>query len=858
MPANPDPGPSHVDLTTCDVEPIHIPGSIQPHGCLVVLDASLSFVERHSANAPDMLGCGHDLNGSPSAGVFGDKLVHDLRNALAENSPRPVSLLDRQFASGVRLDIAVHKSGSRTIVECEPVVNESDSRSLPLVADLVRRVARTQDLEHLLSRLPRHLRAVLGYDRVMIYQFQPDGAGRVVGEAKRSDLEGFLGLYFPATDIPRQARALYLLNPIRVISDASFERVPIVPDLDASGQPVDLSHAHLRSVSPIHCEYLQNMGVVASMSISVIVDGELWGLVACHHYAPRTLDMPLRLAAEMLGDVLSLQVSFLRQQKKLNAVTHARNCLDGMLVKTDAHDIKNVLVQNLAQIGTLIPCDGLGLCFGGEWIVRGETPAAGELANLSLVLKKRQPNGVWATDHFEADLPGTLDDATDTAGLLAIPLSQLPHDYLVFFRKELVRTVNWAGEPGKARSTGPNGDRLTPRTSFAIWQQSVTGQCLAWTETELDIAESARAILVEIFLRYSELLAEERKSSDVRQRMLNEELNHRVKNILAIVKSLAGQPVPNGTEIKDFLASFQGRVQALARAHDQVVRGDGGGMLEALLEAEVSAYRSDMSTVVMRGPAVALDSRAFSVLALVLHEMATNAAKYGALSAQGGTLEIVWYAGDNGDLRLDWRESGGPPVVAPVGAGFGSVLLRRSIPYDLGGESEVRFDEAGFAARFTVPARHVTAILSAPGLAVATAEHLNAGAGLDREAHVLLLEDQMLIAMDVEQMLQKEGFRNISTATSVREAMGILSKISPDISILDVNLGDSNSMPVAEELRRRALPFIFATGYSDSVVIPETLRTAPVVRKPYESADLMQALAQGLDAMKTARSQEAH
>src|ERR1041384_5226886 len=158
----------------------------------------------------------------------------------------------------------------------------------------------------------------------MVYQFEADGSGKVVSEAKRPDLESFLGQYFPATDIPQQARALYLKNTIRIISDANFERIPVMPVLDVSGEPLDLSFAHLRSVSPIHCEYLRNMGVGASMSISIINDGELWGLIACHHYSPRVLPMAMRIAAEMFGEFFSLHLNALSHRRKGFLATQAQ------------------------------------------------------------------------------------------------------------------------------------------------------------------------------------------------------------------------------------------------------------------------------------------------------------------------------------------------------------------------------------------------------------------------------------------------------------------------------------------------------------------------------------------------------
>ena len=201
-------------------------------------------------------------------------------------------------------------------------------------------------------------------------------------------------------------------------------------------------------------------------------------------------------------------------------------------------------------------------------------------------------------------------------------------------------STRWTG-PATRRSpttTGPLGDRLTPRKSFAIWKETVDRQAQPWTEADREIAEATRAATVEVVLRHNEMMAEERAKADVRQRMLNEELNHRVKNILAVIRSLVGQPVAEGRSLATMSTSLRGRIQALAYAHDQVARGDGGGLLADLLGAELAPYRTPARGVAARRPAVWLDARAFSVMALVLHELATNAAKYGALSRTGGQL----------------------------------------------------------------------------------------------------------------------------------------------------------------------------------------------------------------------------
>lgn len=832
-----------VDLTNCDREPIHIPGSIQPHGCLLACDAACRSILRHSANTTTMLGIANDINGRLLEDVIGAEALHAIRNALtrSNDASRAALMFAQPLKSGRLFDIAVHRFKSTIIIECEPA-RPDIAQPLELARTLIGRVSAIDTVERLVRDTARLIRGMLGYDRVMVYQFGHDEAGKVVSESKRADLESFLGQYFPASDIPQQARELYLRNTIRIISDANFERIPVVPALDASGEPLDLSFAHLRSVSPIHCEYLRNMGVGASMSISIIVDGALWGLIACHHYGPRTLSMAERVAAEMFGEFFSLHLNALKQKQKLEAATTARQSLDRFLRLTArATNIDEVLRENMPDFASLVPCDGAGIWLRGQWTSFGTTPPGDAIPALAALAESVAEGRVWATHMLSQFLPDAESFAADTSGVMIVPLSQRPRDYLFFFRREIVHTLDWAGNPEKSYETGPLGDRLTPRKSFAIWKETVHQQAAPWADEEREIAEAARAALVEVVLHQSELLEDERAKADVRQRMLNEELNHRVKNILAVIKSLVVHPGKDDQTLEDYVDALRGRIQALAYAHDQVVRGDGGGALIDLLNAELTPYRDARTSIVMEGPPVWLDTRAFSVMALMLHELSTNAAKYGALSRAGGTLTVRWSFNALSGCEIEWSESGGPPVKPPSRRGFGTVLIDRSIPFDLGGESDVQYLPEGVKARFRIPAKYVSAgslADSRPAEKAGPAKFAAPSRDLG-SLSVLLVEDQMLIAMDVEQILYGAGVKTIATAASVAEAMDRLRDAPPGIAILDFNLGSETSEPIADALTKRGIPFLFATGYGDGSIIPERFAHISIVRKPYEAGTIL-------------------
>lgn len=836
--------PHDVDLNNCDREPIHIPGSIQSHGCILACDALADRILRCSENAGSFLSpTSRNPRGERLSDYFSAEVAHDFRNVMAQSVEprRPGLLLGYPLASGGRLfDVAAHRHEDHAVIEFEYAAEQRKS-PLELARALIGRTQSLTTIEQMARQAPRYLQSILEYDRVMIYRFADDGSGKVIGEAKRPHLESFLGQHFPGADIPQQARALYLKNMIRVIADASGPRSLITPEFDESGAPLDLSFAHLRSVSPVHLEYLRNMGVAASMSLSVIVDGKLWGLIACHHYRPKALSMPMRVVAEMFGDFFSLHLAASHHQARYDASVRARKALDAMMSELTFHGgVETYLREHLPELRKLVPCDGAGLWVNGVWAADGSAPPDSAIPELVASIKSEKTSEGFATHCLSARLPAAAEYAPAASGVLAVPLSKLPRDFLFFFRKELVHTLDWAGDPNKAYDSGPLGERLTPRTSFAIWKQLVERHSTPWSEEDRHTAEAARVGLQEIILRQNEVMEAERKEAAVRQRILNEELNHRVKNILALIKSLVSQRAESPQNLPQYVETLKGRIMALAFAHDQVIRSDGGGSLRQLFEAELSPYAA--SQVVLTGENVGLDARAISVMALVIHELATNAAKYGALSTPSGRVRIRWALSKDGSCEIAWRESGGPPVVAPSHKGFGSVLLTRSIPFDLGGESWIDYPAAGVAAQFSVPAAHILKAIPLdprPSAARAAA----AGGGEIKGKRFLLIEDQLVIALEAEGILRAAGAAAVETAATVRDALNLLLSYFPDLAILDVNLGEDTSVAVAEELRRRSIPFIFATGYGDSAFIPKDMRHVPVVRKPYSADALTKALA---------------
>ncbi|CAM8624301.1 HWE histidine kinase domain-containing protein [Sphingobium sp.] len=834
-----------VDLTNCDREPIHVLGAVQPFGFLIALTADW-LVSRVSANSAEFIGLSpDDMLGKPIHALLDGEAIHALRNRIT--LLRGPDSVERLFsiplmAGGPAFDVAVHFSGPLVVVEAEPAAH-GEMEASSTVRSMVARLAQADGMAAFLRDGARQVRALTGFDRVMVYRFADAGDGEVVAEALKPGIDSFFGLHYPASDIPAQARALYMRNIFRVIADVKAPPVPIVPQLDPNGAALDMSLCLTRAVSPIHIEYLRNMRVGASLSISIIVEGKLWGLFACHHYAPRLPTFAQRSAAELFGQIFSMMLESRERGETAAYEGKARQVADRLLsAVAQDHD----LLSNARWLGDIIfdtiPADGVGVYIDGQMTFSGLAPDEPAFAAIVSMMNRVAASQVYTTANLSAVLPDAAAYADRVSGLLAIPLSRRPRDYVVLFRAEQLRSVRWAGNPEKAIEYGPNGPRLTPRKSFEQWSQLVKGTALAFTPAELRVAEALRTALLEVILRLSDSADAERRRAHEKQELLIAELNHRVRNILSLIRGLLSQTRDSAQSVDEFIGTLESRVHALARAHDQITADRWSpARLYDLIEVESGAYLGERSDrVKLSGPNVLLTPGCFTVLALVIHEMLTNAAKYGALS-DNGSVKIAWRVDGDGSLLIDWTESGGPAVVAPTRRGFGSTVIERSIPYDLGGHAEINYRLAGIEAHFCIPSTHVVSVLpdvvgSDRAKPVAAVEP-----GLLKGRNVLLVEDNMIIAMDGEDALRDLG-AEVMTVASVGRAREAIAIQPVDLAVLDFNLGHENSLPIAELLAERGVPFIFATGYGDGLELPARFEGVTLLKKPYSGATLAQAL----------------
>lgn len=514
---SPEPAASSVDLTNCDREPIHIPGSVQPHATLLVLEEPGLVVRQATTNVSQTLGIPHDqLLGTPLAMLVSaadlahlhkvltrslDAAPHFLPALSVGKSPRPFEAQIHRFKGALILEL-------EDWPERAPVAAQETFAILQ--QDTLSHLQGSRTVIELCQRAAERVRDFIGFDRVMVYRFDEDLSGNVIAEARRSDLESYLGLHYPASDIPRQARELFRLSKLRLIPDLRYAPVPVQPTLRPdTGEPLDMSFCVTRSVSPIHVEYLQNMGVDASLSLSVVIDDKLWGLFACHHYSPRYVPHAMRMSCIFLAQTLCFLVDGREEAEaqgyRARLLEHQRRLDQAIALTGNFHS-----AATRADRQTLggIDADGAAIVTAGEMTLLGRTPPLERVRALVQDLSAMSEPEVWATDRISESRPALAAHVPEIAGLLAARVGRNSDSFLLWFRAEVLQTVNWAGDPTKAITPGPLGDRLTPRKSFALWQQEVRGRSRPWAAAEREAAHALRHSYIELYARHAHELAE--------------------------------------------------------------------------------------------------------------------------------------------------------------------------------------------------------------------------------------------------------------------------------------------------------------------------------------------------------------
>jgi len=512
------PAPSaSLDLSGCDREPIRTPGSIQPHGFLLTLSKGGDVLQA-SANLASWIGveaqaaCGKAL--VEVIGGAAERLLPEMAGDTLGNRPLylcTAAIGERHF------DVLGHAWDGLVLLEFEAVARAAslDFRQLyPMLGDFLLQVNETQSVESLAALAAYQVRMVSGFGRVMVYQFDRDGHGHVMAESKEDAYHSYMGQRFPGSDIPAQARELYALSRIRLIQDANYVPAPLVPgENPVTGQRNDLSFAALRSVSPVHLQYMRNMGTLASMSVSLMVKGKLWGLISCHNETPCPLPFERRTACEQLGQVLSLCIESREDASELQFRLEVRRMMVAMLGNlTKGADVIDNMSSVFPELLRFARAGGVAIVTDERVLTYGDTPEAAAIEGLVDWLQLQgHGSDIFHTDELAAVYPPGAALTRNASGLLTMPISRVHKHYLLWFRPEAVHTIEWAGNPhakdGVREDAGAPA-QLHPRTSFATWREEIHGVSLPWHVAEIELTGEFRSALLGIALERAEQMAE--------------------------------------------------------------------------------------------------------------------------------------------------------------------------------------------------------------------------------------------------------------------------------------------------------------------------------------------------------------
>jgi chemotaxis family two-component system sensor kinase Cph1 len=512
-----------VTLTNCENEPIHIPGKIQPHGFLIglTLDRKIDYCTGNIAEFVEVTYT--QALGKSFAAVFGSSAEQKIFDYIDEDKikdafPLEIDLLGQSF------QISIHKSFDIYVLEAEPVFSREKLADVyTQTFQFVTQMNNTKSLKDLCALVAEATREITGYDRVMIYRFDEQYNGEVYAESCREDLESFLGLHYPHTDIPAQARELYIKNLLRLIVDVGYEPVPIFTVDDSENKNLDLSFSVLRSTSPIHVEYLQNMGVGATLTISLMHHGRLWGLIACHHYSEKNISPDIRLAAKLQGYFITSQIDIRQSSDEyLNAqkTALALEQLTGLDLSYVSESLDKII--SAPQLLNICNAAGVSIITKDKIYKTGLTPSDEEIKLLIEFINGLKISTIFITNKIRDHFPEA--DYANIAGIIYHPIGN--GDHIIWYRPETILEISWGGDPEKSIVKDSSG--LHPRNSFEIWKQIVKNQSSVWKQYEINAAaQYAHALHTQLIMI---MLTEEEEKYRTQSEILRE-TNSELENI---------------------------------------------------------------------------------------------------------------------------------------------------------------------------------------------------------------------------------------------------------------------------------------------------------------------------------------
>ena len=532
-------------LANCADEPIRFPGAIQPHGALLTLREPDLQIVQVSANVASLFNHPPEtLLGQPLDTLLGADNARTVQQIASQLNFIDAPALHVTL-NGNEFEGLLHRHQGVLVLEFEPRYEHFQPKSVngraSNLGKMLQRLQSAKTLQALYEISVSEIQAMTGYDRVLIYRFEEEGHGQVIAEASAPSMELFNGLFFPASDIPEQARELYRTNWLRIIPNADYEPVPLLPKLHPdTGKPLDLSFATLRSVSPIHCQYMKNMGVLSSMSISLMKGDKLWGLISCGNREPLHVPNDLRTTCQTIGQVLSLQISAMEAldiSRQREEKVEALNTLN-QAMNASADTVFDGLAQCPQVLMDLVLAGGVAIIEGQQLHRYGNCP---EPAQIRALHKWLQDTGqpVFASHHLSAVYPPAADYQPVASGVLAMSLPKPVDNGVLWFRPEVKENIQWSGDPQKplALEKSDAGLRLRPRTSFEIWKVEMAGISTKWSSGDRFAANDLRRSALENDLARQVL----REQQAVRARdELVAVVSHDLRNPMTVISMLCG------------------------------------------------------------------------------------------------------------------------------------------------------------------------------------------------------------------------------------------------------------------------------------------------------------------------------
>ncbi len=492
----------------CEDEPIRVPGAVQQHGFLLVTDSEFRRVLIASENADRFLGLPRRLIlGSQLDSLLERELLSSLQ--LLRMAPKApdrdgqVTFLGSFRLSDEYFSVVSHWVGDQRLLEFELQDRLVGPEMMNgVITNFVSTLSRLSNQQELCDGLAKQVANLTGFDRVLLYCFDAKGHGTVLSEVNNGRLPSYLDLHFPASDIPQQARDLYVLNTVRIIPDAGYTPSPLVGLAGQDARFLDLSLSALRSVSPTHLEYMRNMGTLASMSVSLVTEGRLWGLISAHHAEPKMAPYLVRSACDMLSKVAGTQLASFETATRLQQTVYFHAVQRDLLTELAAeNNFLDGLTRQLPQLLKVTNAAGAALVLDDRIESCGDVPRLGDLQHLREWLNGQKDLELWSSAQLSADLPWAESLRDHASGLLVVRISSVQHRYILWFRPEIVKTLRWAGQPEKIVKGNMT---LHPRHSFEEWKETVRGRSRPWQDVEIDSAADFRSALTTIGLRRAE------------------------------------------------------------------------------------------------------------------------------------------------------------------------------------------------------------------------------------------------------------------------------------------------------------------------------------------------------------------